>query len=311
MKIAFFEITPDEKSFFEDKLNNHQLFFFKEPIQEALKGSAPYDIVSLFVHSRIDEALLQKLPNLRYLQTRSTGYDHIKCKALYDRNIPVSNVAGYAGPPVGEFAFSLLLNAVRKTHIALERTKNGDSHYHDLLGVELFGKHIGILGLGVIGERMVRIASGFGMQVSVFSRSRKPIVDELGIDFSTDLNAVLPQCDFLMIALPLTPATRGLINGKNAPLISSETIIVNIARAEIIEASLYRSLTNTICTDVLADESLAQRENILYTPHMAYYTKEALQRIRAISLANMLAFIEGNPLPNCLKLPCEREYSTR
>lgn len=308
MEIAFFEVTPEEEAFFSKALKGHRLYFFKETINEALKKSAPYDAVSVFVHSRITDEVIEKLPKLKYLQTRSTGYDHIKCKALYARNILVSNVAGYAGPPVGEFAFSLLLNATRKTHIALGRTKAGNMEYHDLLGMELYQKRIGILGLGVIGERMVRIAAGFGMQISVFSRTKKPIVDELGIDFTTVLESLLPKCDVLMIALPLTPATENLINAKNASCIPEETIIVNIARAEIIEEKLYETLPNIICIDVLQNTKVVQRENILYTPHMAYYTKEALQRIREISLENMQAFLAGKPLPNCLKFSCEREY---
>jgi D-lactate dehydrogenase len=308
MKIAFFEVTPQEQDFFAHALKGHELYFFKETINDALKSEAAYEIVSVFVHSRITDTMLEKLPHLKYLQTRSTGYDHIKCKALYKKDILVSNVAGYAGPPVGEFAFSLLLNAMRKTHVALIRTKNGDMHYHDLLGTELYQKRIGILGLGVIGERMVRIAAGFGMRISAFSRTKKPVVDELGIDFTTELEYLLPKCDVLMIALPLTPATKDLINSENASCIPKETIIVNIARAEIIEEKLYESLPNTICTDVLKNPAIAKRENILYTPHMAYYTKEALQRIREISLKNIEAFIEGKPLPNCLKFACEREY---
>lgn len=307
MQIAFFETTPEEEAFFRAHLTGHTLHFFRETINEALTSPQPYDIVSVFVHSRITDEVLEKLPKLKYLQTRSTGYDHIKCNALYARDIPVSNVAGYAGPPVGEFAFSLLLNATRKTHVALERSRAGDMHYHDLLGTELFDKRIGILGLGVIGQRMAYIASGFGMKISAFSRTRKPIVDALGIDF-TDLESILQKSDMLMIALPLTPATTRLINTKNAALIPKETIIVNIARSEIIEESLYHTLPNTICTDVCTDPQLAKKENILYTPHMAYYTAEALERIREISLENTLAFIEGKPLPNCLKLACEREY---
>ncbi len=307
MKIAFFEITPEEKAFFSEKLKGHELLFFTETIDQVLQKPADYEVVSVFVHSRITDEVLEKLPRLRYLQTRSTGYDHIRCKALYRRNILVSNVAGYAGPPVGEFAFSLLLNAARKTHIALARSKAGDFHYHDLLGTELFGKRLGLLGLGVIGERMARIAVGFGMQVSVFSRTKKPIVDELGLDF-TNLESVLESADALMIALPLTPATEGLMNRENAHLLKKRCIIVNTARAEIIEEELYKTLPNTICTDVLTDTTVVKRENILYTPHMAYYTKEALERIREISLENLLAFIEGKPLPNCLKLSCEREY---
>ncbi|WP_353662867.1 NAD(P)-dependent oxidoreductase [Hydrogenimonas sp. SS33] len=308
MEIAFFETTTEDRDFFEGKLSGHSVHFFEEPIQAVLGKEAPYEAVSVFVHSKVDENVIGRLPHLRYVQTRSTGYDHIDCSALYRRGILLSNVAGYAGPAVSEFAFSLLLNATRHTHVALHRSKEGNYEYHDLLGSELFGKRIGILGLGTIGSRMAYIAKGFGMEIKAWSRSRRPVVDELGIDFYHDLDAMLPQCDVVMIALPLTPATKDLIDARRAELLDKNTIIVNVARGEIIEKSLYATLPNILCLDVTADLEATRRENVLYTPHMAYYTREALQRIRQISQENLRAFIEGRPLPNCLKISCEREY---
>ena len=120
MKIAFYEVKEEEKTFFQINLQAHELFFFEDTIQEVLTQSVDYDIVSVFVHSRISNDLLDKLPQLRYIQTRSTGFDHIKCTQLYARSLKASNVVGYAGVAVAEFAFSLLLNATRKTHTALK-----------------------------------------------------------------------------------------------------------------------------------------------------------------------------------------------
>jgi D-lactate dehydrogenase len=310
MTIAFFETKPEEKRFFSERLAGHDLHFFDDTINEALKKPEDFEIVSVFVHSRITDEVLGRLPKLRYLQTRSTGFDHLKCRALYARGIPVSNVAGYGGPAVAEFAFSLLLCATRHTHTALQRAKEGIFEYRDLKGSELFGKRLGILGLGTIGSRMAYIAKGFGMEIAAWSRTRKPIVDELGIDF-TDLERVLESSDVVMIALPLTPATEGLIDASRAALLKEDAIVVNVARGEIIEPSLYRTLPNVLCLDVTADLSCVARPNVLYTPHMAYYTREALQRIMEISYENIEAFIENRPLPNCLKLPCEKEYGKK
>ncbi len=308
MKIAFFEATSEDRDFFGPRLQEHEVSFYEGPIQEELTEEAPFEAVSVFVHSKVTEEIVSKLPNLRYVQTRSTGYDHIDCRALYARGILLSNVAGYGGPAVAEFAFSLLLNATRHTHTAIRRAKAGDYEYHDLLGVELFDKRVGILGLGTIGSRMAYIAKGFGMKISAWSRTRKPIVEALGIDFFEDLDAMLPECDVVMLAIPLTPATRNLIDAKRAARLKREAIIVNTARGEIIESSLYASLPNVLCLDVTADLEATKRPNVLYTPHMAYYTAEALQRIRQISLENMEAFIAGKPLPNCLKIPCQKDY---
>jgi len=308
MKIAFFETKDEEKEFFKERLKDQELHFFKESINEALKEkSYDFTAVSVFINSKIDDEILKKLPKLKYIQTRSAGYDHIKCVSLYKRGILASNVAGYAGYAVSEFAFSLLLNASRYTCKAIERAKRGNFKYLDLKGFELFGKKLGILGLGNIGERMARIGKGFGMELFAYSRTEKPVVKELDINFTT-LEEVLKNSDVLMIALPLTPSTKNLINRKNSSLIKKECVIVNVARAEIMEDCVYRDLKNVLCLDVITNTDYVKKENILYTPHMAYYTKEALKRIMEISLNNMRAFIEGRPLPNCLKFSCEKDY---
>ena len=143
MNIAFFEIKEEEKAFFQSHLKGHTLFFFKGTIQAELTKEESYDIVSLFIYSQIEDHLLSLLPNLKYLQTRSSGYEHMKCKSLYSRDMELSNVSGYAGPAVAEFAFSLLLNIARHTHIALERSERGNGHYLDLKGFELQGKTVG------------------------------------------------------------------------------------------------------------------------------------------------------------------------
>lgn len=307
MKIAFFECKEEERSFFEKALANEELFFLSETINEALclHVSLFYDVISVFVHSQIDEEILHKLPNLKYIQTRSTGYNHILCEDIYKKGLVLSNVSGYGGPAVAEFSFSLLLNATRKTDIALQRAKESDYHYDDLKGIELFGKKLGILGLGTIGMQMARIGKGFGMDVHVFSRSHKPIIDELGIKF-VSLDTLLRDSDIIMLALPLTPQTASLINENNASLIKKDAIIVNAARAEIIEQSLYEEMPNIFCID--GDTPLKSKKNLLFTPHIAYYTQEALERIMKISLLNIEAFLDQKPLPNCLYLECKRNY---
>lgn len=307
MNIAFFEIKEEEKSFFQSRLNGHTLFFFEGTIQEEVTREKPFDIVSLFIDSQIEDRLLSLLPNLKYLQTRSTGYDHVKCRSLYSRQMQVSNVSGYAGPAVAEFAFSLLLNISRQTHTALARAEQGNGAYLDLKGFELQDKSIGILGLGTIGIQMAKIAKGFGMHIMGYTRTYRPVYDEIGIEL-TELQELLGRADVLMLALPLTPATRNMINIDNSALIKPEAVIINVARCEVIEPLLYVTLPNNIASDVCDEITLAKKENFFYTPHMAYYTEEALQRILETSLENMQQFLAGETPQNCLKLACAKEY---
>jgi D-lactate dehydrogenase len=306
MKIGFFEVK-EEKEFFKENLKNidAELFFYKETVNE-IKEKQDFDIISVFVHSKIDKNILDEFPNLKYIQTRSTGYDHIDLVECYKRGIKVSNVRGYAGPAVGEFAYGLLLEANRKLFIAINRLKNGNLNYKDLKGIEIENKIIGILGLGTIGLQIAKIARGFGAEIFGFSRTKKEIYDKFGINFCT-LDEVLENSDFLFIALPLTPNTKNLINKNNISKFKG-SVIINPARAEIIEKEVYEKYEGIIAADVLPDWNLAKKENIIATPHMAYYTKEALFRIMKISLDNLMDFLNGKIPRYCLKEACKRDY---
>ena len=305
MKIAFFEVKEEEKEFFKNNLKNLdvEIEFFKETANEIIKEEKDYDVISVFIYSKIDKNLLDKLPNLKYIQTRSAGYDHIDIVECYKRGIYVSNAKGYAGPAVGEFAFGLLLEAIRKIYIAINRVKEGNLNYKDLKGIEIEGKTIGVLGVGTIGTQIVKIAKGFGANVIGYSRHRKDFVKTTPV-----LDEVLEVSDFLFIALPLTPQTKDLINSKNIKKFKGR-VIVNPARAEIISRDVYENFNGIIAADVLPDWNLAKKDNIIATPHMAYYTKEALRRIMQISLDNLIDFLNGKTPRFCLKEECIKNYN--
>jgi D-lactate dehydrogenase len=302
MKIAIFEADRECAKTFEP-LNPD---IYQEPVQ-TLQNPVEYEAISIFIRSRIDDATLSLFPKLRYIQTRSTGYDHIDLAACKKRGIKVTNVQGYAGPAVGEFAFSLLLNVTRKTWIAIERTKRGDRSYKDLLGTELFGKTIGIVGLGTIGKRLAHIAYGFGMKIIAHSRSYdETLCENLGIQKSA-LDPLLERCDAVVLALPLTTETYHIIDKNRARLLQPHAVLINIGRGELVSLEALERLGERIYgigIDVIEGEkewgakqqAIVKKQNILYTPHMAYYTKEALERIRTISFENMRRFLNGDEL---------------
>ncbi len=298
MKIAFFEIKPEEREFFKKHLKDYELFFYKETANEIVTKPMDFEIISVFIHSRVDKNLLNNLPNLKYVQTRSTGFDHLDLREIYKRNILASNVKGYAGPAVGEFSYGLLLEAIRKLYIGINRVKNGNLEYSDLKGIEIEGKTIGILGLGTIGIQIAKIAKGFGAKVLGFNRSKKEEFKNYGIQ--TTFEEVLKNSDFLFIALPLTLETKNLINSNTIKNFKGK-VIINPARAEIISIDVYKNFDGIIAADVLPNWDLAKKENIIATPHMAYYTQEALFRIMKISLDNMLEFLNGKVPKYCLK----------
>ncbi len=302
MKIAFFDCKEEEIEFFKENLSDKEVDFFKESIQN-VDNLKSYEIVSVFVNSKVDKEILDKLPNLKYIQTRSTGYDHIDIVECYKRKIAVSNVRGYAGAAVGEFAFGLLLEAIRKIYVAIYRLKEGNLNYKDLKGTEIEGKTIGVLGVGTIGSQIVKIAKGFGANPIGFARHPRDFVKTTPV-----LEEVLENSDFLFISLPLTPKTKNIINMKNIKNFRGK-VIINPARAEIMSKEVYENFDGIIAADVLPDWNLAKRDNIIATPHMAYYTKEALRRIMQISLLNLFDFMEGRRPRHCLKEECIKNYS--
>lgn len=272
MKIAIFEADKECANTFASLHPD----IYEKPVQ-TLSHPTEYEAISIFIHSKIDDSTLELFPKLRYIQTRSTGYDHIDLEACKKRGIKVTNVQGYAGPAVGEFAFSLLLNITRKTWIALHRTKKGDRSYEDLLGIELFSKTIGIAGLGTIGKRMAQIAAGFGMEILAHSRSYdEELCQRLGIQ-KYDLETLLQQSDIIMLALPLTPQTYHIIDLQRAQLLQHHAILINIGRGELVSLEALKILSERIYgigLDVIEGEKeweerqqqLIQKENVLYTP---------------------------------------------
>jgi len=225
------------------------------------------------------------------------------------KSIILSNVQGYAGPAVGEFAFSLLLNISRHTCEALTRTKKERFDYKDLLGFELSGKSIGILGLGTTGKQMVRIAYGFGMQIYGYSKHRDAELQRRYDLHYLDLDAIYAKSDVIMFALPLTPQTRHILDLQKAKLLKPDAIVINCARGELISREALAYLLERghyVASDVIEGEKelfkrkkvepLLHHPRFFYTPHMAYYTAEALQRIRKISLENMKRFLQGKDI---------------
>ena len=311
MKVAIFEADKECREVFKD-LKVH-VDFYSEDINHALRSKQEYEAISIFVHSKITKEVLDLLPNLRYIQTRSTGFDHIDIEECKKRGIIVSNVRGYAGPTVSEFAFSLLLNITRKTYKAVQRTKEGNFYYKDLLGCELYGKTIAIIGLGTIGKALAKIAYGFGMHIKAYTRHFDEEFCQRHTIQKCSYPQILKDSDVIVFAVPLTQETYHMLSSDNVDLIPNSAIVINIARGEVISLDALQKLQSRIYglgLDVIENEKeflktkpsrvleLIQQENLLYTPHMAYYTREALQRIREISLHNLENFIACKEIKN-------------
>jgi len=305
MKIYFYEIESWEESFVRQNLPDHEPFFFKNRIDEMdLPSESEAEAISIFVNSRITPEVLERFPNLKFIATRSTGFDHIDIEAAKKRGILVAYVPGYGDNTVAEFAFGLILNLTRKIYRAIDRVKEtGSFSLRDLRGADLKGKTIGVVGTGRIGREMVKIAKGFGMEVLAFDIfQNKAFAEEMVFKYVA-LDELLRNSDIVSLHCPFTEESRHLINKDNVKLFKRGAYLINTARGGIVETeALVRGLKEGILAgaglDVLEEEGeinneLMKMSNVLITPHNAFNSEEAIRRILATTVQNIRGYLAG------------------
>jgi D-lactate dehydrogenase len=330
MKIAFFDLEgwEDEqlKSIFsEDK--GFGLYLSKNKVLPEKHDEAnDCEIMSVFVNSLITRDVIAAYPNLKLIVTRSTGFDHIDLIACAEKNISVSYVPGYGDNTVAEHAFGLILCLTRKLYLGIDRLKETSSFsFQGLRGIDIKGKTIGIVGTGRIGKEMIRIAHGFGMNVIAFDLfPQKDLESDLNFKYVT-LDELYGNSDVISFHVPYSKETHHLLNTKNIKLLKKGVYIINTARGGIIETeALVEALRDDIVAgagmDVLEEEGeikdeihyfdshnptveslktmlenhiLMQMPNVLITPHNAFNTQEALQRILGSTMDSITSFVQG------------------
>jgi D-lactate dehydrogenase len=327
MKIFFAEIENWEIDYIKTRLSGAELFFSDKKLDKNnLPEQKDFDAISAFVGSVVDEDVLKNFPNIKMVTTRSTGFDHLNLKALKEKNIKVGYVPGYGDNTVAEMAFGLILSLSRKIYEAYDRIKEtGSFSFEGLRGFDLNGKTIGILGIGRIGKHMIKIAQGFGMNVIAFDLfPNEALTKEMNFKY-VPLDELLVNSDVISIHLPYNDSTHHLINSQNIGKIKKGALLINTARGGIVETdALIKGLNDGTLggagLDVLEEEGIIKDErefllhghpeghnlktvlenhvlidmpNVIITPHNAFNTKEALQRILDTDIENIKNFIEG------------------
>lgn len=330
MQIGFFELEGWEEKIVREKFPNDEIFFFKDEIDvNKLPSETNFDAISIFIDSKINEEILNHFPNLKFIATRSTGYDHIDLEKCKEKGILVSYVPGYGSSTVAEFTFGLILNLTRKIYSSAEYLKHRESFsLSELRGIELRDKTLGVIGVGRIGREVIKIAKAFGMKVIANSPRPDPSLEqELGFGYAS-LEELLKNSDVITIHCPYNSSTHHLINENNIRLIKKGAYLVNTARGGIIDTkSLVEALQEGIfggvgldvleeekgITDeleflskqetpeeqlktILYDHALMKMPNVLITPHNAFNSKEALERIVNITIENIQGFINQKPI---------------
>ncbi len=252
---------------------------------------------------RVTSEVLDRLPGLKLIVTRSVGYDHIDLAEAERRGIPVCNVPDYGAHMIAEQAFGLLL-AVARNIVQGHNRYLQEQLFSDkgLQGIELYGKTLGVIGTGRIGLHCVRVAKGFGMQVVAFDvYENEAAAEEMGFHYEI-LEKVLAQSDAVSLHVTLNEETQHLISAERLAQMKPGAILVNTSRGGVVDtealiASLRSGHLAGAGLDVLEDERNTYHDfsglNVVVTPHLGWYTDGAVNRILEIALANIAAFQRG------------------
>jgi len=321
--VAFYGIWPEMKDYIRSKMSEFHCTIHPEPINtENLNKNA--DILAIFVESPVTKKMINALPKLKMIATMSTGFDHIDLPAAKHKKIPVCNVPFYGENTVAEHAFALILGLTRKLFQSVKRVKEGVYDFHGLRGMDLKGKTLGVVGTGHIGTHLIKMARGFEMNILGYDPyPNKELAKTLGFKYTT-LDKLLATSDIVSLHVPLFKNTYHLINKKNIKKMKPGAILINTARGGLIDPeALVMALQSKHLAgaglDVLEDENLIQNEELLMsggckecqlktnlmnniiidhpdtivTPHNAFNSIEAIQRIVDTTIENIRAFAKG------------------
>lgn len=258
----------------------------------------------------IDQSLIARLPNLKYIGVTATGYNVVDVSAAVEKGIVVTNIPAYSTDSVAQLVFSHILNVANRVELHSNSVKSGewssnpDFAYWNTPQVELAGKTIGIVGFGRIGSKVANIARAFGMKVIFQNRTLKTGIPDGMIQKS--LAEVFAESDFVSLNCPLTIENSEFVNWELIKTMKPTAVLINTGRGGLInEADLAAALNSgqiaAACLDVLSTEPpsvqnpLISAKNCFITPHIAWATFEARQRLMNITVENLKNFLSENP----------------
>lgn len=285
---AFFDRTPKA-----------QIMKRLEGAEAALTNKVPFD-----------RELIGALPALRYIGVTATGYNIINLEAANEKGITVTNVPAYSTPSVAQSVFALLLELTNHTGHYAQISRDGtwsqspDFCYLDNPTVELAGLTMGIVGFGNIGRAVAALAMTFGMKVLVSVRTPRDLPP--GIE-AVDINELFRRSDVISLHCPLTPETEHLVNAEKLTLMKREALLINTSRGPLVDDTALAEVLNEgkiqgAGIDVLTEEPprdgnpLLTARNCIVTPHIAWATKAARQRLLNVVVENLRAYQNGKPL---------------
>ncbi|AVR45158.1 hydroxyacid dehydrogenase [Christiangramia fulva] len=326
MKIAVFSTKTYDQEYFERyKTNTDTEFVYFETAlnHHTANLTSGFEGVCVFVNDKVDEDTIQVLAQngIKLIALRCAGFNNVDIKAAKERQIKVVRVPAYSPEAVAEHAVALILTLNRKTHKAYNRIREGNFSLNRLIGFNLHGKTVGVIGTGKIGATFCNIMKGFGCKVMAYDKYESDELKSSGIEYKA-LEEVFKEADIISLHCPLTPETKHIINTRSLSLMKDGIMIINTSRGALIntadiieglssrkvgylgidvyeqeETIFYKDLSESIIPDDLILR-LISFPNVLITSHQAYFTKEAMEQITKTTLTNIEDFKEGKHLKN-------------
>ncbi|MBF9234548.1 2-hydroxyacid dehydrogenase [Microvirga alba] len=318
MRVAVFSTKPYDRRFL-DAANTglgHVLSYYDARLSPATEGlAAGAQAVCVFVNDEVDADVLARLSSkgIKLVALRSAGFNNVDLEAARREGVTVARVPAYSPHAVAEHTLALILTLNRKTHRAYNRVREGNFSLEGLLGFDLNGKTVGLVGTGKIGEVVAKILTGFGCKVLAHDPRSNPNCEALGVRYGS-MEELLSSSHIVSLHCPLTPATHHLIGSDALKQMKRGIMLINTSRGAVIDTQavirgLKEGIIGSLGLDVYEEEAdlffedLSDRfisddvfarlltfPNVLITGHQAFFTKEALTGIAETTLANITAF---------------------
>lgn len=322
MKIAFYATKPYDRIWFEPLVRKYgfSIHFIELPCNEdTIFLAKGYDAICVFVNDRVNAKMIDELCNMKVkaILLRSAGFNHIDIKAAEDK-IAVLRVPSYSPEAVAEYAMGLLLSINRCIHKAYYRTRDFNMNINGFMGMDLNNKTAGVVGTGKIGQAMIRILEGFGMNIIAYDPFPN---EELNVEY-VSVEELFKRSDVISLHCPLTKETKHIINKKSIRMMKDGVYLVNTSRGSLINSEdlleglvagkfggvgldVYEEEEGIFyedrSADIVEDDILARLmtfPNVLITSHMGFFTKEAMEAIAVTTLENAYSLENGLPLTN-------------
>ncbi len=322
MKIAFFSTQTYDRVFFNRYNTTQDIVFYEAPLDEQTVNLVEgCQGVCVFVNDKINAAVIGKLAeqDIKIIALRCAGYNNIDLQAARENNIQVVRVPAYSPHAVAEHAVALLLTLNRKTHKAYNRVREGNFSLDKLTGFDLFGKTVGVIGTGKIGECFCDIMIGFGCKVLAFDLVANRELEARGVSFVPLLD-LLEQSSVISLHCPLTEQTKHIINEETLAHMKKGAMLINTSRGALIDTRAATEALKTgqlgnlgidvyeqeehlffhnLSEEVIQDDVIMRLmgfPNVLITAHQGFFTDEALTQIAQTTLCNIDDFEAGKTL---------------